>query len=352
MQNIEQLIVDENIPLIDAMHQLDKAGRRILFIAPGGVLKAVLTDSDVRRYILRGGDLAGPVQGAANYKPKALSQNQAGAAREFMSKNIIDAVPIVDDAGHIVQVLFANELEGMETAPEPLDVPVVIMAGGLGTRLYPYTKILPKPLIPVGEVPIVERVIQNFSRVGCNRFHLVVNYRKNMIKSYFAEQETPYAINWVEEEKPLGTGGGLGLLKGQVDGSFFLTNCDVLIEADYASILRHHQKEGNAVTMVCATKQFVIPYGVIELSEEGGYAGMSEKPCMNYLTNTGMYVVEAGVLNDIEDGVAQGFPDIIEAQRKKGNRVGVYPIAESAWMDMGQMEELDAMRRRLEQGST
>ena len=346
---LEDLFITGEMPAIQAMQKLDETGRRILFVAPEGLLQGVLTDSDIRKFILRGGDLSRPVSEVANYRPKSLPLDQQHTAQEFLAHNFIDAVPLVNAQGYIEEVVFQGDFSAGTGAKPALDMPVVVMAGGLGTRLYPYTKILPKPLIPIGEVPIVELVLQKFGGFGCNRSFLVVNYRKNMIKSYFADLNGGYDITWVEEEEPLGTGGGLCLLKGQVQETFFLTNCDILIDADYADIAAFHKKNGNCITMVCAMKQYTIPYGVVELTPQGNFASISEKPQMNFLTNTGMYVVEPEVLAQIEDGKRQGFPDIIEGCRALGGKVGVYPVGDACWMDMGQMEELDEMRRRFEQ---
>ncbi len=345
---IDDLIIDGSLSALDAMRRLDETGRRILFIAPDGKLEAVLTDSDIRKYILRGGDLSSPVSQPANHAPKSLPVERRGEAKAFLLRHSIDAVPLLDKAGHIVDVVFLNDLDGTVATRKLLHTPVVVMAGGLGTRLYPYTKILPKPLIPIGEVPIVELVIRSFTAFGCDDFTLVVNHKKNMIKSYFSDIEKDYNIRWVDEDEPLGTGGGLSLLKGKLGEAFFLTNCDTLISADYADIMRQHKKQGNAVTLVCAMKEFTIPYGVVELGSDGELCSIAEKPRMNYLTNTGMYLVEPAVVEQMEDGRRQGFTDVIEQCRARGQRVGVYPIGEAGWMDMGQVEELDEMRRRLE----
>ncbi|MEG0305994.1 MAG: sugar phosphate nucleotidyltransferase, partial [Oscillospiraceae bacterium] len=228
------------------------------------------------------------------------------------------------------------------------DIPVVITAGGLGTRLYPYTKILPKPLIPVGELPIVEHIIERFKGFGCSEFSMIVNYKKSMIKSYFSEVEKDYSLEFIDEDTPLGTGGGLSLLKGKLNRPFFFTNCDCLIDADYGDIYKFHRENKNIITMVCAFKHFTIPYGVIDLDTEGGIKNITEKPEMNFLTNTGIYLVEPRVVEEMEYGVACGFPDIIEKYRTAGEKVGVYPVSENSWMDMGQLEELETMRRRLE----
>ena len=145
---------------------------------------------------------------------------------------------------------------------------VEMMAGGLGTRLYPYTKILPKPLIPVGEQPIAELIIDRFRGFGCHRFTMVVNYKKGMIKSYFGDLEKDYTLDFVDETQFMGTGGGLCLLKGKVDSPFFFTNCDTLLDLDFGDLYEKHHERGNLITMVCALKHYTVPYGVVELGEE------------------------------------------------------------------------------------
>lgn len=346
MLHIEELYIQPDITVLDAMKKLDETGRRILFIAPGGKLQAVVTDGDLRKLILRGGQLTDPVQKAANYRPYSLPLARRGEARRLLEQKVIDALPLLDQNGCIADIVFAGGLDVDNRRKAGL--PVVIMAGGLGTRLYPYTKILPKPLIPVGELPIAEHIINRFCGFGCSEFTLVVNYKKNMIKSYFNDLEKSYTVHYVDEDTPLGTGGGLCLLKGQMKQPFFLSNCDILLDADFGDVYNHHKRSGSLITMVCAFKHFTVPYGVIELDGAGQVAAMREKPEMNFLTNTGVYVVEPRVVEELEDGKKQDFTDIIERYRAAGEKIGVYPVAESGWMDMGQIEELDTMRRRLE----
>ncbi len=247
--------------------------------------------------------------------------------------------------GKITDILFADEKQNMHY-PQ-LNLPVVIMAGGKGTRLEPYTRILPKPLIPIGELPIIEHIMQQFVKYGCNEFHIIVNHKKQLIKSYFAENERRYDVHWYDEEKPLGTGGGLSMLNGKINGTFFLTNCDILLQSDYEDILSFHRKYNNTITMVCAYKNIVIPYGVIDTGTNGEILAMREKPELAFQTNTGMYLVESDVLSDIKVGVPVGFPDIIEVQKQKGCRVAAYPVSENDWLDMGQLTELEKMRERL-----
>ena len=275
--------------MLDTMKKLDETGQRILFIAPEGKLKAVVTDGDIRKCILRGGALSAPLTQAANYHPHSLPVAERGRARAELQRLGIDALPILDKHGVITDIVFAGGVDVDNR--KKVDIPVVMMAGGLGTRLYPYTKILPKPLIPVGEQPIAELIMDRFRDFGCHNFTMIVNYKKGMIKSYFNELEKNYTVDFADEEVFMGTGGGLCLLKGRMDSPFFFTNCDTLLDLDYGDLYQYHKAHGNLVTMVCAFKHYVVPYGVVELGEDGGIAAMREKPELNFLTNTGVIML-------------------------------------------------------------
>ena len=243
---VDDLFITEDISVLDAMRKLDETGLGVLFVAPEGVLRAVVTDGDIRRYILKSLPLEGPVREAANYSPYALPMEARARAKTALLEHGIGALPLLDKRGRVQDVVFAGGLD-IDTHKKAC-APVVIMAGGLGTRLYPYTKILPKPLIPIGEMPIVEHIIHRFADVGCSAFTMIVNYKKSMIKSYFNDLQKDYTVDYVDEDTPLGTGGGLSLLKGKVTQTFFLTNCDILIDADFGDIYQYHKEKGNVIT--------------------------------------------------------------------------------------------------------
>lgn len=342
---IKDFLIDEESTLIEAMKQLDMVAKKILFVVKKGHFVATITDGDIRRSILRKKNLDSKIKDIANYNPKFLLEKDRPRAKEYMKKNSIEALPIVNKKGDIISIILWNDEE--VEYKKKIDIPIVIMAGGLGTRLYPYTKILPKPLIPIGEIPIVEHIINRFYKNGSKQFYLVVNHKKNMIKAYFNEVKKNYEINYIEEYKPLGTGGGLSLLKGKINSTFILSNCDILIEEDYEKIYKFHKDNCNLITMVCSLKTIRIPYGVIEISESGEIENMKEKPEISFLANTGMYIIENTILEDIEEGKEIGFPDIIEEYRLKGKKIGVYPISENNWMDMGEFDEMEKMRKRL-----
>lgn len=343
--NINDFLISEETSIIEAMQKLDFVSRKILFVVKKEKLIAALTDGDIRRWILKKGDLNVSVKSVANYNPIFIQENSAIDNKQIMKEGFIEALPIVDKQGRIVSISFLTD--EVVTNKFSDDVHVVMMAGGLGTRLYPYTKILPKPLIPIGEIPISEHIMDRFSLYGVKNFTLVVNHKKNMIKSYFGEIQKDYVISYVDEDTPLGTGGGLSLLKNKLKGTFILTNCDILIEEDYKKIYDFHKQSKNIITMVCSLKNIKIPYGVIELDSNGSIENMKEKPEFSFMTNTGMYIVEKQVVEELTDNQNIGFPEIIEQHKNKGHKIGVYPISENNWLDMGQIDDLEKMRMKL-----
>ncbi len=344
--DMNDVYIEEDKSILDAIQRLDKSGKKILFVHRDRKLLASLTDGDIRRWILKKGDLQMPVKCVANYQPKFLYEQEENLAMRMIREQEIDAVPIVDKEHLIKKIIFAND-SMQEHSVFDKEIPVVIMAGGLGTRLSPYTNILPKPLIPVGDYPIAEYIINLFYEYGCSQFYMIVNYKRNMIKAYFDELDKKYLLDFITEEKQLGTGGGISLLKGKIKDTFILTNCDILIDDDLTKAYRQHIESGNIITMVCSLKNFTIPYGVVNIGEDGAISSMQEKPNMSFFTNTGCYFVEPEVIEDLEYNEPIDFPAVIEKYMKAEKRVGIYPIGEEAWFDMGQIDELEKMKVKL-----
>lgn len=342
---LSDLIVQPDCSIIEAMKQINYNGKGIVYVCRGDKLEGVLTDGDIRRHILEKGDLEMAVIEIANKNPHYLLYEERKKVRDRLEKYKIPSLPIIDKNGRILEVHFLrDEISGEK---EQLDIPVVIMAGGKGTRLYPYTEILPKPLIPIGEKTITEHIMERFKAYGCAHFDMIVNYKKNFIKSYFMDNDAFADIAFIEEKEYLGTGGGLKLLDGRYSSTFFMSNCDILVEENYGEILRHHRERKNIVTMVCAMKQLTIPYGTVEVSETGDVLKLREKPELSFMTNTGLYVLEPEFLEEIPDNTFIHITDIIQKCINDGKNVGVYPISEKHWLDMGQLDELEKMREYL-----
>jgi len=236
---LERALVAPDLPLSEGLRRLDEFGRKVIFVADGERrLLGVVTDGDVRRWIIAGNELDRPVSEIMNSEPIHLAAGFAPEeARELFSVHGVDCIPVLDAQDHVVTaVWWVDMLESKAVALAPLGIPLVVMAGGQGSRLAPYTKVLPKPLLPIGEVPIVELIIDRFVQHGCTEVYLTVNYMANLIKAYFKDVSRDYEVHFVDEPEPLGTAGSLSMLRGAIGSTFFVTNCDVLIEADYADL--------------------------------------------------------------------------------------------------------------------
>ena len=342
---LEDILIDENSDIRTAVEQLERVRCKVIYVTNGGKLTASISDGDVRRYVLQNGDVKLPIRYIANYNPTFLVRYEQEKIEEIFDRSEVYSVPIVNYNHEVVEVVFRNgrRIRRMGT----LDCPVVMMAGGKGTRLYPYTKILPKALIPVGDIPISERIINNFVEFGCHDFYMIVNHKKEMIQAYFNGLQKEYQITYIEEERPLGTGGGLYLLDGKLKREFFLINCDIIVDADYNEVYNYHKKESNLITLVAAKHRQKVPYGVIECDGSSQYQNIREKPEMDYLINTGMYVVDREVVEQMPHNTETSFPDLIDNFKQRGARIGVYIVEENAYMDMGQLEELEIMRKKL-----
>ncbi len=348
MTKTELYIVQYNTSIMEAMQKIENNGKGIAFVCHKNQLKGCITDGDIRRYILSGGSLHKTVEAIAKHDPICIKQANMAQAQAVMEKYYITAVPIVDENQKIVDICFwREEYQSAEKVNEILNVPLVIMAGGKGTRLKPYTDILPKPLIPVGDKTITEHIIDRFAKYGCENVTMIVNYKKDFIKAYFKDSEVKRNITFIEEPEFLGTGGGLKLLEANMKETFFMTNCDILIDANYADILEKHKEAGNMITMVCARKQFTIPYGTIHTDEEDNIIGLQEKPNFEYKINTGFYLIEPAFLSKIPDKTFIHITDVIEQCIKDGEKVGTFLIEEDAFMDMGQMDEFEKMKEKL-----
>ena len=347
-ERLVRLLVSPATPIAQALKAIDAAGDRIVFVVDvDHTLLGVVTDGDIRRWIIEGKRLDGTVEAMMTRNPIVLGHEQPlDIARRMMIDRRVECVPVVDAAGKLVSAVWWLDLfEDRPVVHEHVGLPVVIMAGGRGARLSPFTNILPKPLLPLGDRTIIELIMERFANHGCTTFHLSVNYKANLIRAYFADVELPYDINYVSEDKPLGTAGSLAMLKETLDTTFFVTNCDILVEADYASIVRYHRESGNLITLVASMKNYTIPYGVAETAEGGALVTLTEKPEFNFLVSTGFYVLEPQVLQDIEVDEFAHITDVINRYLESGRKVGVYPVSEGAWLDIG---ELDALKETLQ----
>lgn len=344
LKEFSSILINKDSSVIDAMKQLDKTAEKILFVIDeDSKLVGSLSDGDIRRWILKGGGLKDNVERACfkNTFYVEINYDLEKVKEEILTRKIV-YVPVVDRAKIIVEFLIWDKLfDGKikRKVKEKITIPVVIMAGGKGTRLDPFTKILPKPLIPIGEKTILEMIIDKFRDFNADHFYISINHKANIIKSYFKDLKPEYKITFLQEKKPLGTIGGIKQLENKINGNILVTNCDVIIEADYGDLLKHHVKEDNDITIVTSVKQYRIPYGVCEIESGGKLIKIKEKPEFNILVNTGMYIMKSGVFKLIPENKYFDVTSLIDKVKCNKGKVCIYPVSEEAWIDIGEWVE-------------
>jgi len=351
MDNIQAYLVSKEISVVQAMERIDAGRRGLVFVVDEEQhLLGCITDGDIRRWLIKTADMTATLAQLLYRMPKYFVEGDNSDPQEYMSQNHITAVPVVDADMRVLDIHFASFYRKKGT-PKKCDalknVPVIIMAGGKGTRLYPFTKILPKPLIPIGEIPIVERIMDRFAEYGVTDFYMTVNYKRGMIKSYFDDLQPNYHIHYVDEYKPSGTAGSITLIQETFTKPVIVTNCDSLIENDLGEIYERHIRSGNAMTIVASLKNIQIPYGVLDITKDGIVERMREKPSLSQFINTGMYVVDPALLKMIPKDTVYHMTHLAEDAMKQNMQVGMFPISEDSFLDMGEFQEMKRMEEKL-----
>lgn len=350
------LLIKNDLTVKGALKRMDEAGGRILFVVDENQrLKGSVTDGDIRRWILKEGDLNEVVEKIHNHAPRFVHEGyQLATVQEMMTSQGVTALPVINDKGVLTDVLSWDDVFSKDLRPEKgnLEIPVLVMAGGKGTRLDPFTKILPKPLIPFGDKPIIELIMDRFSEFGCHKFFLTVNYKGKMIQSYFDHADNKYNVDFVWEEKFLGTAGSIKHAASLIDAPhFFISNCDIMIRADYADIHKFHLENENDITIIGSMQHISVPFGVLETRNGGLLHDVVEKPEFDFLANTGMYLVKSQVVEHIPHEKHFHFTELIAKVKTKGGKVGVYPVSQQSWIDIGQWQEFQNAMKTVEFGT-
>jgi len=352
-KDIKPFLIPSDTAVKLAMKQLESTEKRTLFVVDDNFeLVGSLVDGDIRRWILAEGGLDAPVEKVCNKNPYYVTrQHDLNEIKNVMVTRKILCVPVLNERREIVELIFWENLFKGEITKKPfhpVDLPVVIMAGGKGTRLDPFTRILPKPLIPIGDKTVIEMIIDSFLNHSVTSFYVTVNYKSKIIKSYFDELKPPYSITYIDEDKPLGTAGSLRYLQGRLTTPFIVTNCDIIIKADYSDLVDFHTKNNNAITMVASLRNYNIPYGICEIENGGLLKKITEKPEYSFLVNAGMYVLNPDILRYIPQNEIFHITQLIETVRQAGGRIGVFPVSENSWLDIGEWAEYKKALRKFE----
>lgn len=342
-KRIENVSIDISSSIINALRQMDANHVKLLMVVEHGVYRSLLSIGDIQRAIIANTSLDTPIGEILRKTVKVASTTDSRAdIIASMKERRNDFMPIVNNMGNVVDVIFWADISKSElpTVQEYFDLPVVIMAGGQGTRLRPLTNVLPKPLIPIGEQTMMEDIMDRFVDCGCHDFYISVNYKADFIRRYFDNLQKPqYHVDFFQEDRPLGTAGSLNLLKDRINSTFFVSNCDIIIDEDYSQILKFHRENKNEITVVAAMKSYSIPYGTLETEQGGKLIGLHEKPEITYKINTGMYILEPHLIQEIPSDRVYHITYLIDKLIQENRKVGVFPINEGSWTDIGNWDE-------------
>jgi dTDP-glucose pyrophosphorylase len=332
-----QAILPINATIGQAIHNLNQVGIKIVMVTnDNSALEGTISDGDIRRALLRGLDLTSPVTSAIHHNalvvPPEVSRD---LVVQLMVANKIHQIPVVDAKHRVVGLHLWDEI----TSPLPRPNVMVIMAGGMGTRLRPHTENCPKPLLTVSGKPMLEHIIDRAKLDGFKRFVIAIHYLGHMIEAHFGDGERlGVQIKYLREESPLGTAGALGLLNPSPDAPFIVTNGDVISDIRYGELLDFHVRHAAAATMAVRLHEWRHPFGVVQM-EGVEIVGFEEKPLTRSHINAGVYVLEPPCLSFLSVDSPCDMPTLFERLQAKAQRIVAYPMHEP-WLDVGRPEDL------------
>tara|TARA_X000000950_G_C13914652_1_gene660382 strand:- start:3223 stop:4326 length:1104 start_codon:yes stop_codon:yes gene_type:complete len=351
-KKIENLIITEKESIKDALIKINNNNHKCLIVVnKKNHLKGTVTDGNIRRGLLKGYKLNDNISKISN-KKKFISMKQGKFSKEDAKKKIIQnyqftyigIVPVINDKNVVVDLLTKNSFDLNDIVQKDTkENPIIIMAGGKGVRLKPFTEVLPKPLIPIGNKTALEHIIDNFSKEGFKNFYISINFKSKLIKAYMQELKMTkkLKIKYIEEKKPLGTSGSLSLIKNKkINKDIFVINCDTILKINYEEILNFHRRQKNYVTLVASLKNIEIPYGVFYSTKNGSLSKLIEKPKKNYLVNTGFYIIKNEILKYLPKNKKLDFNELVEKVKRKKLKIGIYPVEDRNWADVGQWSEI------------
>jgi dTDP-glucose pyrophosphorylase len=342
MSNWRDALVSSSTSLRQTIEAITEGNLQIALVVDSeGKLLGTVTDGDIRKAILAGKDLDITAGEAMRSQPiTSASKTPRAAILKLMREKRIHQMPLLDDHGRVVDVLTVDDMIGAAQKPNA----VVIMAGGLGTRLHPLTEETPKPMLKVGGKPILETIIQSFVDQGFTNFFVSVNYKANIISEYFGDGSRLGAkINYLHEKSRLGTAGGLSLLPRDIHAPIIVMNGDLLTRISVDALLDFHERESAVATMVVREDHYQVPYGVVEV-DGTQIVGVEEKPIQRHLVNAGIYVISHDGLNNIPGDTFYDMPTHFAKLAANGHRTAAFPLHEY-WVDIGRLDELERAQR-------
>lgn len=336
--DLERVVVRTDATIKESIEKIDKYGLQIVVVVDAAYeLKGTVTDGDIRRGILKGKLLSDPITEVMNKNPIcSKGYRDTHQIISLMHQFQIRHIPIVDDLNVLIDLMIMDEL----VRPSKKEHWIVIMAGGLGTRLSPLTNDCPKPLLNVGGRPLLQTILENLIAAGFHRFFFSVNYKAEMIENYFGDgSKWNVEIRYIRETKRLGTGGALSLLPVKPDIPFIVMNGDLLTKVDFGKLLDFHLEHHSVATMCVRNYELQIPYGVVNVNKHQ-LISIEEKPIRTSFVNAGIYVLNPEVLDVVPKDIFYDMPSLFDTLLQSGRSCSAYPIMEY-WMDIGRVDDYE-----------
>lgn len=326
-----------------AIKKLNQLGSKTLAVVDKtNILKGTISDGDIRRAILKGKKLSDSITSVYNSKPFFLKKSNYDISKlkSIFLKYKIDIIPLVNNSSQYIKSYKFLDTVKKNQKIVGKNILVIVMSGGFGTRLEPFTNVMPKPLMPVGSSTIIELIIAQFSKYGFKNFILTTYYKHQIIDAFFKSIRIKNNIKLLKEKKPLGTAGSLGLIKRFTRGkNSFIVNCDGILNLDLANVLDYHEKNKFDLTIVVALKKFQLPYGVCKSKKDGSFDEIVEKPKLDFQVNTGLYVIKNSLLGLVPKNQKFDMDELINLIKLKKFNIGLYPVPPESWSDIGQWQE-------------
>lgn len=339
MKDWRTIRLTQDATIRDAMRAIDEGATGIALVCGADdTLLGTVSDGDVRRGLLADREMADPVMTVANPRPRTAPVDADRLEMlDLMRTHGVTLLPLIDAAGRVQGV---QTLSRLLERPH-FDNPVFIMAGGFGTRLHPLTADTPKPMLKVGDRPMLEHLVRRFVRHGFTNLYISTHYLPEKIRDHFGDGSDFGAhITYVHEETPLGTGGALGLLPPDIAKlPLMMINGDVLTNVDFTRLLRHHERQQFSATMCVREYEYQVPYGVVQ-SDNDVVTGMTEKPVHRYHVNTGIYVLDPEIVAGVVPGTRIDMPTLLERVADDGGKVGIYSSFDY-WLDIGRIDDYE-----------
>lgn len=337
MRSVKNISVPNNATIRQVLEKIDSGNMQIAFVVKDDILLGTITDGDIRRGFLKGMNLDDSIENLYNSNPVKgyLSQPKENLVQLALARGV-KQLPMIDDSGKLIGVEIVDDYLRVTKKPNV----IVLMAGGLGTRLRPLTANTPKPMLTVGSKPILETIVENFSRYGFHNFYLSVNYKAEKIREYFGNgQNQGVTITYLNETKRLGTAGALNMLPKDLDAPIIVMNGDLLTNINFEHLLNYHLLTEADATMCVREYDFQVPYGVVR-TEGAAIQSIIEKPTYQYYVNAGIYVLNPSVLEYISKGDSFDMPQLFDELIKHKQKACSFPIHEY-WMDIGQPNDFE-----------